>query len=611
MASSYPTDIDDVEMSCKGMQLFLNNDIDACEALFDQYRFYSPLMNGGWALISFMRAVISFDDQRLGQAGRNLAETEKLCANENSRKFTRTTRSLDSKAAALEENLTRRIIIADCKLYQAILTLIRQELSGLIGAGLLLRKAWKTYEKLHHELFDLYRAKDSNAEKDYGSKPEDNVIIQFENNDGMKNDDDDDDDISFKSFDNTSNDSTNELSLYTIKRLLGSVSFGYGLFQIALSFVPPRVMKLIKFLGFESDRKAALAALRFASQSVDMKAPLANLTLLWYHCVIQPFFAIDISYTPDMSEAKVILKRNIDKYDKSTLFIYFQGRLERIERDLPRALATFLGGLNVPNNQLKNATVVRSNELDQILIYDLGFCYLMMLNFEQALYYFTKLKEESRWSKAFYCYVCAICTAAMRDEKTSAAYVKDGIKLLQKRSNPIELFVQKRLDYLKKSSLSVSTAHILVFEMLYLWILLPLCEASTLQKVLRIVESYGQDSKDDNKLRSITCLIEGAIYNILFRHDDAQNCYEEAIARVDESKLNFTRYVSPFATCELGILEYLHRENIERAKELLTKAKEKYTDFDFDNRLQIRTTATLKMISSRETSATTTAASSK
>jgi hypothetical protein len=32
-----------------------------------------------------------------------------------------------------------------------------------------------------------------------------------------------------------------------------------------------------------------------------------------------------------MSEAKMILKRNMDKYSKSTLFIYFQGRLERIE----------------------------------------------------------------------------------------------------------------------------------------------------------------------------------------------------------------------------------------------------------------------------------------
>lgn len=54
MASSYSTDIDDVELSCRGMQLLLNNDIDACEQLFDQYRYYSPLMNGGWSFVSFL-----------------------------------------------------------------------------------------------------------------------------------------------------------------------------------------------------------------------------------------------------------------------------------------------------------------------------------------------------------------------------------------------------------------------------------------------------------------------------------------------------------------------------------------------------------------------------
>ena len=142
------------------------------------------------------------------------------------------------------------------RLRLAILTLIKQELAGLLSAGLLLRKAWKVYEKIHTELFDLYRAKDPNAEKDYGAKPEDTIVIQFEKQDGSTSDskDDDDDNLSFKSFGSASNDASNDLSLYTIKRLLGSVSFGYGVFQIALSFVPPKIMKLIKFLGFEGDR---------------------------------------------------------------------------------------------------------------------------------------------------------------------------------------------------------------------------------------------------------------------------------------------------------------------------------------------------------------------
>lgn len=161
----------------------------------------------------------------------------------------------------------------------------------------------------------------------------------------------------------------------------------------------------------------------------------------------------------------------------------------------------------------------------------------------------------------------------MNDEKKSALLIKEGIKLLQKRSNPVELFVQKRvssrpfqsrwqnwypflvanlqLDYVKKSPPTVATAHILIMELLYLWITLPLCEVPILRKMLQsksssrvlrpnelyssissrkfdyenllAIEMFGRNSKDDNKLRPIICLIEGAIHNILLQYDDAQN----------------------------------------------------------------------------------------
>lgn len=145
----------------------------------------------------------------------------------------------------------------------------------------------------------------------------------------------------------------------------------------------------------------------------------------------------------------------------------------------------------------------------------------------------------------------------MNNEKSSANYVQDGIKSLQKRSNPVELFVQKRvisfillckrsnsiwfqLDYLKKNPPTVSTAHILTFEMLYLWILLPLCERPVLEKVLQsnrkyisisietfcsilAMEKHGDHPKDDVKLRPIICFLEGAVHNIFQDYDYAQN----------------------------------------------------------------------------------------
>ena len=85
----------------------------------------------------------------------------------------------------------------------------------------------------------------------------------------------------------------NELTEDVLSRLLGAVNFGYGTFQLCISMVPPKILKLIEFLGFEGDGVAGLAALEFTSQSKDMKGPLATLGLLWYHTVLRPFFALD------------------------------------------------------------------------------------------------------------------------------------------------------------------------------------------------------------------------------------------------------------------------------------------------------------------------------
>lgn len=114
-----------------------------------------------------------------------------------------------------------------------------------------------------------------------------------------------------------------------------------------------------------------------------------------------------------MSEARNILKRNLEKYSRSTLFIYFQGRLERIEvkldetnfplkcfprkfllflqKDLSRSLQTFLSGLSSNNNQTATSSTPKGNELEQILVYDIGFCYMMMWNFETSISYFDRL----------------------------------------------------------------------------------------------------------------------------------------------------------------------------------------------------------------------------
>lgn len=66
------------------------------------------------------------------------------------------------------------------------------------------------------------------------------------------------------------------VSAEALDRLKGSVSFGYGLFHLCISMVPPHLLKIVNLLGFPGDRSQGLSALTYASESKDMKAPLAT-----------------------------------------------------------------------------------------------------------------------------------------------------------------------------------------------------------------------------------------------------------------------------------------------------------------------------------------------
>lgn len=59
---------------------------------------------------------------------------------------------------------------------------------------------------------------------------------------------------------------------------------------------------------------------------------LLRLALLWYHTVVLPFFALDGSDTHEgLLEAKDILQRKSVVYPNSSLFMFFKGRVHRLE----------------------------------------------------------------------------------------------------------------------------------------------------------------------------------------------------------------------------------------------------------------------------------------
>ncbi|MEJ1281614.1 calcium-binding tyrosine-(Y)-phosphorylation regulated (fibrousheathin 2) [Cricetulus griseus] len=164
--------------------------------------------------------------------------------------------------------------------------------------------------------------------------------------------------------------------------------------------VPPNLLKIINLLGFPGDRLQGLSSLTYASESKDMKAPLATLALLWYHTVVRPFFALDGSDSKaGLDEAKEILLKKEAAYPNSSLFMFFKGRIQRLECQINSALTSFHTALELAIDQ---------REIQHVCLYEIGWCSMIELNFKDAFDSFERLKNESRWSQCYYAYLTAV-----------------------------------------------------------------------------------------------------------------------------------------------------------------------------------------------------------
>uniref|UniRef100_A0AAQ5Y6D6 Tetratricopeptide repeat domain 39C n=1 Tax=Amphiprion ocellaris TaxID=80972 RepID=A0AAQ5Y6D6_AMPOC len=534
--------VNDAELALKGINMLLNNGFKESDELFRTYRNHSPLMSFGASFVSFLNAMMTFEEEKMQMAFEDLKATERLCESENTGVIetikNKIKRSMDSQRSgvAAVDRLQRQIIIADCQVYLAVLSFIKQELSSYIKGGWILRKAWKMYNKCYSDITQLQegsrrRASEHPSQRSDGISPE------------------------------------------ALDRLKGSVSFGYGLFHLCISMVPPHLLKIVNLLGFPGDRHQGLSALTYASESKDMKAPLATLALLWYHTVVQPFFALDGTDTQaGLIEAKSILHQRESIYPNSSLFMFFKGRVQRLECQISSALTSFSDALDLASDQ---------REIQHVCLYEIGWCSMIELNYGEAYRAFERLKTESRWSQCYYAYLTGACQGATGDLEGAIVAFKDVQRLFKRKNNQIELFSTKKAEKLRSPSLSKELCILSVIEILYLWKALPNCSTAKLKTMTQVLQGV-----DDASCEGLKNLLLGAINKCLHNTKDAIQYFH--LAAKDEVGRLSNSYVQPYSCYELGCVLLNSPESAGKGRMLMLQAKEDYAGYDFENRLHVR-----------------------
>ncbi|XP_026230234.1 tetratricopeptide repeat protein 39C-like [Anabas testudineus] len=560
--------INDAELALKGINMLLNNGFKESDELFRAYRNHSPLMSFGASFVSFLNAVMTFEEEKMQVAFEDLKATEKLCESENTGVIetikNKIKRNVDSQRSGLAavDRLQRQIIIADCQVYLAVLSFIKQELSGYIKGGWILRKAWKMYNKCYSDITQLQEGCRRRASEQQ-AMPSPSLSTSSDPSDRSRS----------STPKLRPSQRLDRINPEALDRLKGSVSFGYGLFHLCISMVPPNLLKIVNLLGFPGDRLQGLSALAYASESKDMKAPLATLALLWYHTVVQPFFALDGTDTQaGLTEAKSILQQREAIYPNSSLFMFFKGRVQRLECQISSALTSFNDALHLASDQ---------REIQHVCLYEIGWCSMIELNYRDAYRAFERLKSESRWSQCYYAYLTGVCQGATGDLDGAIAVFKDVQKLFKRKNNQIELFSMTRSEKLRSPSLSKELCILSVIEILYLWKALPNCSTTKLQTMTQVLQTI-----DDASCAGLKNLLLGAINKCLHNTKDAIQYFQLAVR--DEVGRLTNSYVQPYSCYELGCVLLNTPESASRGRMLMLQAKEDYAGYDFENRLHVR-----------------------
>jgi hypothetical protein len=93
----------------------------------------------------------------------------------------------------------------------------------------------------------------------------------------------------------------------------------------------------------------------------------------------------------------------------------------------------------------------------------------------------------------------------------------------------------------------------------------------------------------------LKCLFEGVVHMNSNNADFAEQCINESIARAENSKLSFGKYVLPCAHYELSTY-HTDQNDLPTAKGYLSKARDNFKDYELENRIQTQIKSLQKRI---------------
>ncbi|KAG8595502.1 hypothetical protein GDO81_001539 [Engystomops pustulosus] len=510
------------------LNLFLNNKFSEALELLRPWAKDSMYHALGYSTILVMQAAMTFEPQDIQMGIGTMKEALQTC--QRFRKRNSVVESLSNLVSKQsgdqlsEEEMHAEICYAECLLQKAALTFVQDEnMINFIKGGLKIRTSYQIYKECHQVLSGMTHNKNSSETQH-----------QFE----------------------------------------GGVKLGIGAFNLMLSLLPSRILRLLEFIGFSGNRELGLFQLREGASGASLRAILCVLTLLFYHTYVSLILGI--------------------------LILFYAARIGILKGTLEQAQETF------------RQCIVAQHEWKQIhhlCYWELMWCHSFQQDWLKAYHYADLLCKESKWSKAIYVFQKA-AILSMLPEEDARSTGEDIVALFRQveglkqriagKSIPTEKFaVRKSRRYAAANPVKLILP---ALEMMYVWngftivgrrsdltesLLVTVEKAETdLQNEKNPTEYYGDD-------QCLVQLLKGLCLKHLGRLLQAELCFDQVIQ--SEKRLKYDHYLIPFTYYELGLL-YKEQGDKVKAIRFIENAKTNYKDYSMESRLHFRIHAALSSL---------------
>ncbi|XP_076860023.1 tetratricopeptide repeat protein 39A isoform X2 [Brachyhypopomus gauderio] len=516
------------------MDMFLRNDFDEALCRLKSRTKDSMYHSLTYATILEMQAMMTFDPEHILAAGNTMKEAQTVCQRYRKKS------SFNSKNFT-EEELHAEVCYAECLLQRAALTFLQDEnMISFIKGGMKVRNSYQIYKELHTVL------KSSN-------------YVQGDNHGHFE----------------------------------GGVKLGVGAFNLMLSLLPTRTLRLLEFVGFSGNKDFGLQQLQEGSAESTFRSFLCNMLLLCYHTFMTFILGTGEG---DVEDAEKLLQPYLTLYPKGSIFLFFAGRIEEIKGNLDAAIKHF--------EECCEAQQVWK-QFHHMCYWELMWCFTYKRHWKMAYFYADLLSKENAWSKATYAYMKAAYLSMLSQEEcqpfgeSEVALFRQVPGLKQKiagKSLPTEKFaIRKARRYNADNPVPLPAPPL---EMMYIWNGYTVIgkHRDLTEGMLKALDEAQQRLDQHPRTESsiddhcVVSLLKGLCLKHLGHKEEAEHYF--TLILCNETQIKFDHYLVPNALLEHGLL-CLEEGRREEAIKLLEMAKQNYKNYSMESRTHFRIQAAL------------------